>query len=251
MSKFFKILKNIIPWVLLFAVLGAIVYGFVFYRPMSAKAKYISVQGECLGSAIKDRTAVTLSVRVLDSNPGASMARAQSTADALAEFAKRQEDSTLQIQTTRFDAYEKTEWSRTEEKSIVLGTETTISMEISSQSKSTIEYILSNLSGYENVYPENLRMYTSAEKMMPALEECLEDAVKNARQKASAIASADGLEVGRMTSAEYGRVAGSNDGGYQPVMARGIAMDAKASNFGLFAKDTEISVTVSATFELK
>ena len=161
------------------------------------------------------------------------------------------------MQTTEFNSYEKSEWNRELEKSVVLGTETTIAIEVSADNIETIEKILTQFAGQEDVYSENLRMYTSAEAMKPVLEDCLSTAVENARERANALAAGDGREAGKMLSVSY-NVGGTSS--IQPRASNFLATSAKmavadteafSAAGSIVSKDTEVSVSVSATFEIK
>jgi uncharacterized protein YggE len=233
-------------------IIGAALLALVFdYFEKPGDPRTVSVSGECLTTAPKDRTAITLRVKTLDKSAAVSMKRATDKITEITNFLKTQD---VKMQTTQFDSYEKTEWNSASQKSVSLGIETTIAVEISAEKIETIETVLNNFSGMENVYSENLRMFTSAETLKPILEKCLGDAVANARQRAGAIAAGDGRRVGRMISAEY---AGGNGGIVRPAnflrsakIAETAAFDIAASG-GLVSKDTEVSVGVSATFEIR
>jgi uncharacterized protein YggE len=76
-------------------------------------------------------------------------------------------------------------------------------------------------------------------------------ATENARQRAGAIAAGDNRKVGRMISAEYASHGGEV---VRPAnflrSAKVMAADIDAGG-GLVSKDTEVSVSVSATFEIR
>ena len=207
--------------------------------------RVISVDGQCLTSVAKDRTAITLRVTTLDKSAATSMKKATAKIAEITDYLKKQD---VQMQTTEFNSYEKSEWNRELEKSVVLGTETTIE---------TIEKILTQFAGQEDVYSENLRMYTSAEAMKPVLEDCLSTAVENARERANALAAGDGREAGKMLSVSY-NVGGASS--IQPRASNFLATSAKmavadteafSAAGSIVSKDTEVSVSVSATFEIK
>lgn len=216
--------------------------------------RVISVNGECLTTAPKDRTAITLRVTTLDKSAATSMKMATDKINGITKFLKTQD---VQMQTTEFNSYERSEWNRELEKSVVLGTETTIAVEVSADNIETIEKILTQFAGQEDVYSENLRMYTSAETMKPILESCLSAAVENARERADALAAGDGRSAGKMLSVSY------NVGGTSTIQPRAsnfltastkmVAADAAAFSAAgsIVAKDTEVSVSVSASFEIK
>jgi hypothetical protein len=160
------------------------------------------------------------------------------------------------MQTTEFNSYEKTEWNRDLQKSVSLGIETTIAVEVSSKNVENIEKVLNEFAGSENVFSENLRMYTSAEVLKPIMEKCLGVAVENARARADALAAGDKRRAGRMLAVSY-ESSTSNTMMYKNIAPRMMALGAVAESAAmdtggsLVSKDTDVSVSVSATFEIK
>lgn len=228
----------------------ALLFG-MFTQPR--ELRLISVSGECLTTVPKDRTAITLRVTTLDKNAAVSMKMATAKIAEITNYLKTQD---VKMQTTEFNSYEKSEWNRELEKSVVLGIETTIAVEVSADNIETIEKVLSQFAGQTNVYSENLRMYTSAEAMKPALEKCLGEAVENARERANALAAGDGREAGKLVNVSY---SASSSSTIQPrasnFLASGakmaVAEDAMVMSGSIVSKDTEVSVSVSATFDIK
>jgi len=212
----------------------------------------IAVNGECLTTAPKDRTAITLRVTTLDKSAAASMKQASAKMAEITEYLKKQD---VKMQTTQFDSYEKTEWDRNAQKSVVLGIETNIAVEVSADSIDTIEKILTRFAGQQNVYSENLRMFTSTEAMKPVLEDCLGRAVENARTRANALAAGDGKRAGKMLSVEYGANTTSiarPTANFLRSAKMAVAEDAVAyAGGGIVAQDTQVTVKVSAVFEIR
>ena len=229
----------------------ALLFGWID-RPDAPRV--ISVDGQCLATAPKDRTAITLRVTTLDKSAATSMKMATAKIAEITNFLKTQD---VQMQTTEFNSYERSEWNRELEKSVVLGTETTIAFEVSATSIETIEKILTQFAGQTDVYSENLRMYTSAETMKPVLEDCLATAVENARERANALAAGDGRTAGKMLSVSYNAGTSSSiqprASNFLTASAKMAVADAEAFSAAgsIVAKDTEVSVNVSATFEIK
>lgn len=228
----------------------ALLFG-MFTQPR--EQRLIAVSGECLTTVPKDRTAITLRVTTLDKNAAVSMKQATAKIAEITNYLKTQD---VKMQTTEFNSYEKSEWNRELEKSVVLGIETTIAIEVSASNIETIEKVLTQFAGQTNVYSENLRMYTSAEAMKPALEKCLGQAVENARERANALAEGDGCQAGKLVSVSYNANTTSS---IQPRASNFLATSAKMavadeaafSAGSIVAKDTEVSVSVSATFDIK
>lgn len=228
----------------------ALLFGWID-RPDAPRV--ISVDGQCLATAPKDRTAITLRVTTLDKSAATSMKMATAKIAEITNFLKTQD---VQMQTTEFNSYERSEWNRELEKSVVLGTETTTAVEVSATSIETIEKILTQFAGQTDVYSENLRMYTSAEAMKPVLEDCLATAVENARERANALAAGDGRTAGKMLSVSYNAGTSSiqpRASNFLTASAKMAVADAEAFSAAgsIVAKDTEVSVNVSATFEIK
>ena len=213
--------------------------------------KTISVNGECITTAPKDKTAITLRVSALAPTAVASM---QSATTQMAEITKYLESQPVEMQTTQFNSYEKTEWNRDEQKSVTLGIETTIAVEVSANSIEEIEQILSQFANKPNVYSENLRMYTSPEVLKPITEKCLSVAVENARTRANALASGDNKRAGRLISVSYGTNASDSVAPIngllrtKMVIASSVADNATGT---IVSRDTDVSVVVSAVFEIK
>lgn len=212
--------------------------------------KTISVNGECLTTAPKDKTAITLRVTTLAPTAVESVQSATKQTAGITEYLKKMP---VEMQTTQFNSYEKTEWNRDEQKSVSLGIETTIAIEVSASSIETIEDVLGVFSGMKNVFSENLRMYSSPAVLQPIMEKCLGVAVENARVRANAIAAGDGMRAGKLLSVSYGT--DTMDSGVPANLMRTKMVTASAMDTAMggtiVAKDTDVSVSVNAVFEIK
>jgi len=210
----------------------------------------INVNGECLTSVPKDRTAITLRVTTLDKNAAKSMKMATEKATEITEYLKTLD---VKMQTTEFDSYEKTEWNHELQKSETLGTETRIAVEVSAKDPEIIEGILNKFAGQPDIYTENLRMFTSTELMKPALDNCLSVAVKDARIRANALVAADKLKAGKLLSVSYNNISTSErpTANYRLMGAKMSTAESFDAAGTIVGKDTEITVSVSATFEIK
>ncbi|MCL2758486.1 MAG: SIMPL domain-containing protein [Alphaproteobacteria bacterium] len=223
-------------------------------RPFG-RTSTVLTSGECIASVERDRTAITVRVTVVDPDAASSLRRAKAAYGIVAEYTQSIDDDTMEMQTARFDSHERNRWDHNRQEEIFVGFETNIELVISSDRRDKIEEVMSAFAGRPNIFPGNLRMFSSPRKIMPAIENCIQTAVEHARSNANSIAAADGRRVGRMVSAEFSRIAGPGDIQPRPMMMRqaaalggGVGAD---SGISLFATDSEISVTVTATFELK
>lgn len=210
----------------------------------------INVSGECLTSVPKDRTAITLRVTTLDKNAAKSMKMAT---DKMAEITDYLKTIDVKMQTTEFNSYEKTEWNHELQKSVDLGIETRIAVEVSAENPEIIEGLLNKFAGQEDVYTENLRMFTSSETLKPALDKCLSIALDDARARANALVVGDKLKAGKLLSVSYENVSYNERpvANYRLMGAKMAATESFDTSGSIVGKDTEITVSVSATFEIK
>lgn len=234
-----------------FWILGIIlaILGYNFISPLPPRT--ITTTGECLTTAPRDRTAITLRVTTLDKNALKSMRDATNIVSDINTYLAGLD---VKTQTTEFNSYEKSEWNHATQKSVNLGTETTIAIEVSADNTEIIEQVLNQFAGQPNIYVGNLQMFTSNETLQPIIHDCMSAAVENARDRANALAAGDNSYVGKMMSVTYGTDAGATNptANYRVMtsMAKAESMDAGAIGT-LSAKDTNVSVRVSATFEIR
>ena len=225
-----------------------LVFG-IFDKP--TEIRKINVSGECLTSVAKDRTAITLRVTTLDKNAAISMKKATEKIAAITEYLKTID---VKMQTTEFNSYEKSEWNHELQKSENLGVETRIAIEVSANKPEIIEEVLNKFAGQPDVFTENLRMFTSSEAMKPALDKCLSVALDDARARANALVSGDNLKAGKLLSVSYDNISYNERpiANYRLMAAKMAVADSSFDAGGsIVGKDTEITVTVSATFEIK
>ena len=229
------------------AAVLALIFGALERRE---EPRTIATTGECLTTAPRDKTAITLRVTTLDKSAATSMKMATAKVAEITEFLKTQD---VQMQTTQFNSYEKTEWNREEQKSVTLGIETTIAVEVSANNIETIEKILTQFAGQTNVFSEDLRMYTSPETLKPIVEECMGRAVENARSRADALASGDDKRAGKMLAVSYGTQTGDVVHPASGLMRSAKLEVATAVDVAgtIVGRDTDVSVSVSAIFEIR
>ena len=243
-------MKKYIIWVLSVIGFGAVVSLAFDFVKKPTEIRKINVSGECLTSVPKDRTAITLRVTTLDENAAKSMKMAT---DKMAEITDYLKTIDVKMQTTEFNSYEKTEWNHELQKSVDLGIETRIAVEVSSDNMEKIESVINKFAGQEDVYTENLRMFTSSETMKPALDKCLSVALDDARARANALVGGDNLKAGKLLSVSYDNVSYGERpvANYRMMSAKMATAESFDAGGSIVGKDTEITVSVSATFEIK
>lgn len=243
-------MKKYIIWILSVIGFGAVVSLAFDFVKKPTEIRKINVSGECLTSVPKDRTAITLRVTTLDKNAAKSMKMAT---DKMAEITDYLKTIDVKMQTTEFNSYEKTEWNHELQKSVDLGIETRIAVEVSSDDMEKIESVINKFAGQEDVYTENLRMFTSSETMKPALDKCLSVALDDARARANALVVGDNLKAGKLLSVSYDNISYGERpvANYRMMSAKMATAESFDAGGSIVGKDTEITVSVSATFEIK
>ncbi len=240
-------MKKTIIWIASVVGCGAVLALLFNMLDKKPQIETVSVTGECVTSAPKDRTAITLRVETLNKNSAQSVRDATAIVQKINEYVKT---LPVEVQTNQFNSYEKTEWDNEAHKSVKLGIETTIAVEISAKSVDVIEQIMSEFAGQENIYSENLRVYTSTLETQKAIEKCMAGAVENARVRAQTLANADGRKIGKLLSVSYG--ANTPDVYAPRTMNKMMVTAATADASGtIMSRESEVAVSVSATFEIK
>ena len=236
------------PYIILGALLIVLAVIGIVKKP---EIRTVNVSGECLTSAPKDRTAITLRVTTLDKNAAVSMKKATEKMSAITDYLKTID---VQMQTTEFNSYEKTKWNRTLEQDETLGVETVIAVEVSAKDTELIASILNKYAGQEDVFANNLHMFTSSETLKPIMEKCLGAAVEDARARANALVAPKN-KAGKLLSVSYGNTSYQERpiANYRAMGAKMAAVESATFDTGgsIVGKDTEITVNVSATFEIK
>jgi uncharacterized protein YggE len=218
----------------------------------------VSVAGECMKKVAKDRTAVVLEIKNLKKDSTAAVRASTETYNRISEYmlAVQSRVPGTELETTRMDTYDKTEWNQALKKNEKLGVESVIGLEISLADRALLGEILAEVSKNKDVYTNGLNMYASKELLKAGRDACLDEALKDARAKAETLARANGQEIGPMLSASsYQTVSG---GGrtveYKARVANMVMAEASmdsAAAPALFAGSAEISIGVNASFKLK
>jgi len=210
----------------------------------------ISSQGVCTTNVQRDKFAITLQIQSLAPNPAESLRRAQTVADQVARGIMTLEDESIEMQTRNIFSFERQEWHRDQPRN--LGIQTQIDLEVTANNRETINAIMNqtqNIQGAQ-IFPQNLRNFTSKKLTDQATADCLADAIKDAREKAQAMASGDRARVGRLITADF---MNARTDSIHPIMARGAVMAMQADSGGdyLQSADGEITIRVNATFRLR
>lgn len=236
-----------------FVVIVAILGGF-FIKPNNNNT--INVYGNCSKKLNKDRVSIILNVKNLDKDGSIASQKSNKTYNTISQYVAelKKQYPEIEMETTEYNTYEKKEWNQNLKKNETLGIETIIGLEITAPKMEIVSNVLKEVSKLKDVYPNGFRTFVSKETIKQAQAECLDQAVKNAKLNATDIASAAGQKIGKMTYASvYNNVENANSNMGLLRMSANTKMSVMEDFVApsLFAGNTDLTVNVNATFELK
>jgi uncharacterized protein len=154
----------------------------------------------------------------------------------------------MELQTTETSLQEQKEWEKN--KTVSKGFSARMGLNVSTSEISRLGEVLSTATKLGVRELGQMNTYVSKELFKKERETCLEEAIRNARGKAEKMAKVEGIRVGRVLQVT------ENSGAVQapvPMYRAKMAMaeDATESAPTIEAKQEKISVSISASYELK
>ena len=218
--------------------------------------KIINVSGECSKKVVKDRMSIILKVKNLDKDASLATSKSTMTYNKISDYVMelQKQYPLIELETTEFNTYDKTEWNQELKKNVKLGVESVIGLEIISPDMKLLSDILQEVSKFSDVYPNGLNTFVSKDTLKKEQADCLEKAVSDAKQKAIDMAKGAGQSIGKMVSANLvNNVRNSNTRMSYGIMAKSAMMESAMDSVApsIFSGNADISVEVYTTFELK
>ncbi|MDR1696997.1 MAG: SIMPL domain-containing protein [Rickettsiales bacterium] len=224
--------------------------------------KTVNVTGECIRKVAKDRTSVVVEIKNLESTNTLATKKSMDTYKRVSDLvvAMKEKNPKIELETQSINSYEKFEYqgAGSERRRVSVGFESVVELKIISDNGTEISEFLGSVSQMADVYTGSLTTFTSRQLMKSEQESCIAEATENARQKAQALADGGHTRLGRMTNASFYQTAvASNTGGMvrmakaAPMMMETAADEAGFGGPQIFSSDSDLSVTVNASFELR
>ena len=211
----------------------------------------INVSGQCIRTLVPDRASVNISSEVLEKTVGEASAKANDFYNKMREAVKKLNLKDLELETTQYNLYEKTEWQNN--KTVSKGFRAAIGLSVSTSETGRIGEVISAATKFPAARVGGLSNFVSIEKMNQEKEACLESAVKNARAKAEKVARAANVSIGGLENF-------IEESSYMPMpmpMARAsFGKMAEADMAGgappqIEAGTQKLNVTIQAAFSIK
>lgn len=220
----------------------------------------IFVTGKCFKKIKKDRFGITASIKNVSSSTRDAIQKSLATYNEVSDLLKsaQEKDANMEIETTEYTTREKTVWNektRTNEK---VGIEAIISVAISTENPENLSDIMFAFARFDDVFTSRLDNFVSNELYEKEKNNCLEDAVRNAKAQAEKLAGSVGQKVGKMTSVDYRNYESPRVGSYMLKSAKYAISNSADAIEGeafapaeMFSGSENISVSVETTFDLK
>lgn len=216
----------------------------------------VTVSGECLRKVVKDKASIELEVKNLDKDAAIATKKSNDTYKQISNYitALQKQYPEIELETIRYTTYEKKEWNQAKKKNEVLGIENTIELKITTTQMDLVTTILGEVSNLKDVYPNGLNTFISKELLKSEQDKCIKEAVLDAKSKANQIAESTDQSIGKMISAKaFDNTSADN---YSYIPYKTARMESSMADTGagapaIFAGNEDISVSISASFELK
>lgn len=207
----------------------------------------ISVSGQCMRRVTADRGAVTLVAQFKDKNASVAAKKAADTYEKLRAAVQKLKLKDLELQTTEYTIQEN--FDHKNGRSISNGTQASMGLQVVTSEISRLGEVTALAPKFDIQRAEGLMTFLSREKSKAQAEECLIEAIQNARDKAAKMAKAADSSVGEVLSIDENG-APSNP---MPMMAKSMMMaDAVAESAPrIESRSEEIQVSVLVKFALK
>ncbi|MGN0930046.1 MAG: SIMPL domain-containing protein, partial [Alphaproteobacteria bacterium] len=205
-----------------------------------------------------DRVSVLLQVKNLDKNAGLASQKSIKTYNKIAEYVVglQKEYPEIELETTEYNTYEKTEWDSNLKKNVKLGVENIIGLSITSPKIELVGTILTEVSKFSDVYPNGLNTFVSKDVIKKERADCLEKAILNAKDKAQEMAGAVNQSIGKMiyaNSYDDSFATTSNTRMMFAAKSAGSMYEEESLDMAptIFTGNADISLRVDVKFELK
>ncbi|MDX9731457.1 MAG: SIMPL domain-containing protein [Bdellovibrionales bacterium] len=209
----------------------------------------VTVTGVCLRTTEPDRGSVTVSASVLEKESSVAMRKGTKIYEDVRKAVIDLKLKNAELQTSGISLNPETEWQNG--RSTTRGYRARLSLTISTSELARIGEVVkvSSEKGAKEV--SSMEQTLSPEKMKKEYEACLDEAVKNARSKADAIAKAAGSRVGRLLEASETISSGGERPPSPRLMKAAFAESAVADSGPVIeSAPTRLGVSIRARFGL-
>jgi len=233
-------------------LIGVVLFPLSVFSLEQPRPKQITVSGECNHVVSPDRGSITLTMSFENMDLAKATKEAADSYERVSSAIKKLNLKNMNLRTSEYSVNEIRRWENNKE--VKKGFEARMGLWVSTSEINRMGEVIAIASREKVKDVNSLQTYLSDEKQLQEEIACLEDAAKNARQKADKLANALNAKLGGVLEmSESGR---SMPSWPRPIMQKGFAMRAMAMDAAESAPSVEagqqnLSLSVQVSFEIK
>lgn len=212
----------------------------------------VSVSGNCIKKVSPDRGTVTLVSQYTEKDAKTASQKAMATYEKIRQAVQKMKLKDLELQTSEYSVQEQFEYINN--KSTSKGMRASLGLQITTSEISKLGEIIALSQQFEINRVTDLNTFLSAEKSKETREDCLVEAIKNARSKAEKMAESARAKVGnvQLIDENPNRSIG-NESAYAMMDEAAESPQSRGTSLapGIESKPELVSVNVLVKFELK
>lgn len=222
---------------------------FLFLTSIStfASARLISVNGQCISNVYPDRGTLTLVSQFTEKNASIASKKATENYEKIRTAVQKLNLKDLELQTTEHNVQEIFDYVAS--KRISKGVQASMGLQVTTSDIARLGEVVALGSEIEINRVSNLNIFVSPVKMKTSREDCLIEAIKNAKDKAEKMAKSAGAKVGDVQLIE--EISGHDSPSPMYMMESAGAMAKSVAAPRIESQTTLITVNVLVKFSLK
>lgn len=215
------------------------------------KTRGITVTGECLKKIPQDRGAVTVASSFLAPTPREASQKTIAAHEKMKSAILALKLADMVVETANYSVFQDCSYNAKSER-VCSGYRATLGTRFETSDIPSVGEIISTASSQGAQDVSDLETFVSPTKLKAEREGCLEIATRNAKDKASRLASGAGVTLGKILAIQEG--AGDNQSfpvqGRMFATAKGLG-DSGSSAPSIDAKPVDLTVSVTATYGIQ
>lgn len=219
--------------------------------------RQISVSGQCLKNVFPNRGSITITPTALEKSSQGALKKVSDQYEALRTQIKALDLKDIEMQTTEYTVKEEQVWNGKINKYEKKGYRAKFGISLSTSELARIGEVVTIATKLNIEDVGSLQTYLSAELAKSTHESCLQEAIRNAKEKADKMVMAAGARAGKVISINENAKSQRPDYLEESYMLSEQAdvsrssKEAKPTVLGMEAKPVQISVSVSAVFSIQ
>ncbi len=217
----------------------------------STDLRTVSVSGNCIKKVSPDRGAVTLVAQYTEKTAQVASQKAMVTYEKIRKAVQKMNLKDVELQTSEYSVQEQFDYINN--KSVSKGMRASLGLQVTTSEIPKLGEVIALSQQFEINRVSGLSTFLSAEKSKTTREDCLVEAIKNARSKAEKMAESAKAKVGNVQLIDENPNRSSGPEISYDVLSDEASSESRSANLapGIESKPELVSVNVLVKFELK